>query len=132
MTKIVASNGLEVRCANEYADDWEFVLSTTKTYSVEYDIASVNYYSLYFSSISEYEEKSFIFYANGKPVAVWPISIKGIGEDVEVGSNGSEILPPLMIPSIAEKISKKLINSIFLFLSELKQTRTPLTLNIIC
>ncbi len=122
--KLLENSGLIVKHIDESRDDWETVLSEVKNYDVDYDLTAVDYHCLYFSSALEYQQQAMVFFASGKPVAVWPFSISESESKVSLGSNGTEVLPPLMLPNLAEKVAKKVVNSAHLILTEIKTAKS--------
>lgn len=117
---LVGKSGLTVSHIDDSREDWDIVLSAVKDYDVDYDVTAVDYHRLYFSSVLQFQQQAMVFYASGKPVAVWPLSISRIGDQVNLGSNGSDILPPLLLPGLAEKVAKKVVNSAHVILTEMK------------
>ncbi|QUM83614.1 FemAB family protein [Moritella sp. 28] len=122
--ELIKNSGLTVKHIGDSRDDWDVVLSAVKNYDVDYDLAAVDYHHLYFSSVLEFQQQAMVFFASGKPVAVWPLSISQSEGKSRIGSNGSEVLPPLLLPNLAEKVAKKVVNSAHLILTEIKTAKT--------
>lgn len=117
---LIEKSGLTVKHIHESRDDWNSVLSTVQDYMVDYDLDTIDYHDLYFSSALEFKQQSIIFYASGKPVAVWPLSTSQVNSKVSIGSNGTELLPPLLLPNLAEKVTKKVISAAHAILDDIK------------
>lgn len=122
--ELIKNSGLTVRHLDESRDDWNVVLSAAPDHMVDYDLDTIDYHDLYFSSALEFQQQSMIFYASGKPVAVWPLSISQSDTKVSLGTSGCELLPPLLIPNLAEKVAKKVVNSAHLILAEIRTAKS--------
>lgn len=121
---LIGNSGLTVRHIDDSREDWDIVLSAVKNYDVDYDITTVDYHRLYFSSVLDFQQQAMVFYASGKPVAVWPLSISRTESKVSFGSNGSDILPPLLLPDLADKVTKKVVNAAHLILTKTKKSES--------
>ena len=120
ITTLMTANGLTVKHIDDARADWTVVLASVNDYMVDYDLSTIAYHGLYFSSQLEFQQQAMVFYASGKPVAVWPLSFSRQADNLLVGSNGSDILPPLMLPNLAEKVTKKVVNAALQLLTEMK------------
>jgi FemAB family protein len=69
---------------------------------VEYTLGMVRYQTEYFAL----QDLSRVIYHDRKPVGVWPL---GLREESKLTSNGTEILPPLLVGGLPERVHKRII-----------------------
>jgi len=80
---------------------WQTVLAEAEHVPVQYTPSFIRYQESYFGI----EDESQIFFNDNRPVAVWPFAVK----DGWATSNGSEVLPPLFVAGLPERVQKHII-----------------------
>ena len=78
--------------------DWQRVLSLSENASTEYLTSTIYYHTAYLVTA---ENHSFVIYENQVPVAIWPLTLEGLGKFTKTGSallimaiaGGAVILP---------------------------------------
>ena len=79
--------------------DWQRVLSLNENASTEYLTSTIYYHTAYLVTA---ENHSFVIYENQVPVAIWPLTLDGLGKFTKTASallimaiSGGAIIPPL-------------------------------------
>lgn len=103
------SKKLDVKLAKSIKGIWNDILVQLNYVPVAYTAASLSYQEAYMKCfVEELLDLSVVFFQNGKPIGIWPLSLKlqsGIWEFV---TNEGAILAPLFINEVQDRSRKKI------------------------
>lgn len=86
--------------------DWQTVLDNAAYVPVPYLPSFVRYQQAYFRGKGDdVRDGSQVFYQDNRPVAVWPMCQR----DGCTTTNGSDLLPPLFVADLPEKVQKRIV-----------------------
>lgn len=88
---------------------------------VHYGYYNVIYQRKYFEAVyDEYTDISVIIFGGGTPVCIWPLAYWKKSEEYIVGSNGLEVLPPLLLnDKFTAEARRKLFKKCLIVLSDI-------------
>jgi len=102
---------------------WNSVKKESDFCPIDYDWNNIDYQQGYFENIFErYDNISILIYKDKSPVAIWPLCIFRNNGNIEVGTNGREVVAPLFSHDAPKKIIKTVIKTCFNILGILSDT----------
>lgn len=100
----IMNQNLDLEPMKKRREDWIQLDNKIKYAPVNYAYYFIEYQNLYYSEVYEkYIDFSVVIYSPGKkePIGVWPLCIyMDKDKNMQVGSMGGEVLPPLLISDI--------------------------------
>ena len=89
-------------------DEWNRVLEQVSYIPIEYTCASLEYQHEYmWCFVEDLIDISVILYHNGKPIGLWPLSLRKQAGQYAFATNEGPVLPPIYIQGISEKVIRK-------------------------
>lgn len=101
---------MSTRALTDSAADWDQVLVASDHVPVAYTRANVRYQHLYQQDHKdEVLDLSQVIYWDRRPVAVWPLTLDRVGGQLQLGSFGQPVLPPLFDAAFSHRSSKQVV-----------------------
>lgn len=107
--KTFSTEQLDVKFAKSTKGIWNDVLLQLNYVPVAYTVASLRYQEAYMKCfVEEIIDLSVVFFQNGKPIGIWPLSLKLQSDIWEFVTNEGAILEPLFIHAVQDRSRKKI------------------------
>lgn len=113
---------LPVLFLSESKEEWIALENVADQYvPVHYGYQNIIYQSKYFEAVyDDYTDISVIIFGGGTPVCIWPLAYWKRDIEYVIGSNGLEILPPLLLDDqFSTEARRKLFRNCLMALSEI-------------
>lgn len=113
---------LDVKSARSDPDNWiNFENNKDMFIPVHYAFYNLLYQDLYFKDVyDKHQDCSVVIYNGGRVSGIWPLSFWSVSGNLYIGSNGGELLPPLLCPDISIETQRRIYEKCTLFLSNAK------------
>ena len=99
--------------------DWATVLVGARRVPACYTRALLGYQARYVrDAVDAYEDRSVVLYHDGRPAAVWPLSLARRGDVWAVGSQEASVRLPLFAATVPERTQKKMSASCLEFVQQ--------------
>lgn len=115
----VQACGIQVQLRRTGAVDWDEVASQIAYIPVSYSGVMIDYQMAYWTNPeagSEAVDLSIIIMHDQRPCGIWPLSLRCSASELQLGSNGGAIEPPLFIRNLSRKTAKQLTTNCQKFL----------------
>lgn len=105
----------------ERKEDWETIVYNNEVVLVDYAYYFVSYQNLYFKEVyNQYYNLSMVIYDGKHPIAIWPLCVFLENNKWKIGSNGGQVLEPILKEGYGnKKFNRKILKKCFMVLQDI-------------